>query len=112
MGIDSKERNTQVEHFISERLSRLGLLAETGVCRCATIRNSLEEILDCPVCMERVRGSVLQCHRGHVMCLGCYSRLVRCPVCRITLGPRPIRNRALETLERAVRDIPPGLLSS
>ncbi|CAD6994384.1 unnamed protein product [Ceratitis capitata] len=41
----------------------------------------------------RVKWNVIrppgwQCCNGHVLCNNCRSRSVKCPVCRVPLGPR------------------------
>merc|ERR1712058_115988 len=82
----STENRPEVELFLSDRLTSLGLSLnsqEAPTCRC----ERLQEILECPVCLEQVRNQVFQCFRGHIMCGRCRARVPRCPVCRATLNP-------------------------
>jgi len=58
----------------------------------------LEDALVCPVCYDCSFTPVYQCERGHVFCAECRPRLFKCPVCRVSLGFRPIRNLVLEQL--------------
>eukprot|EP00092_Neocalanus_flemingeri_P024024 GFUD01026058.1.p1 GENE.GFUD01026058.1~~GFUD01026058.1.p1 ORF type:complete len:162 (+),score=46.87 GFUD01026058.1:74-559(+) len=91
----SNHRQQQnVEDFIQSRLTSI---APTS-CRCTSIVKSVEESLECPVCRDRVGTEVYQCHRGHIMCQPCRSRLLTCPVCRSLLTLPAIRNRAMERL--------------
>ena len=91
-----------VEDFIQSRLEMLGLVSPPDRSREAALVSALREELECPVCRAGVQGQVFQCHEGHVMCGPCRSRLRTCPVCRTSLGPMPIRNRALERLARLI----------
>jgi hypothetical protein len=49
-------------------------------------RARISEILECPVCCERVRGKVQQCRHGHIFCGECIARIAGeifvCPICR------------------------------
>ena len=95
-----------VEDFIQSRLEMLGLVTRPTVQRReereGVLVSALQEVLECPVCREGVRGEVYQCHEGHVMCRACRARLWSCPVCRAALSRPPIRNRALERLARLI----------
>ncbi|KAG8338273.1 hypothetical protein J6590_005816 [Homalodisca vitripennis] len=42
----------------------------------------LIEIAQCPVCLEFVGTSVVQCARGHGVCAKCKEKLTECPVCK------------------------------
>lgn len=48
-------------------------------------------LFECPVCLEPPADRVLQCVHGHIMCSRCRARTDKCPVCRVTMGPRYIR---------------------
>lgn len=42
----------------------------------------LEEILQCPVCLERPQGTIFQCKGGHHICHTCKIQIVICPMCQ------------------------------
>ncbi|XP_066992179.2 uncharacterized protein [Anabrus simplex] len=46
------------------------------------------QLLECPVCLDTVPPPAYQCCNGHVLCGACRSRAERCPVCRVSMGPR------------------------
>ena len=46
------------------------------------------QLLECPVCLETIPPPAFQCCHGHVMCARCRSRSEKCPVCRVSLGPK------------------------
>ncbi|XP_012155995.2 uncharacterized protein LOC105664722 [Ceratitis capitata] len=54
----------------------------------ATCLQHIAQLLECPVCLEVIRPPGWQCCNGHVLCNNCRSRSVKCPVCRVPLGPR------------------------
>nr|XP_014094550.1 uncharacterized protein LOC106620550 [Bactrocera oleae] len=54
----------------------------------ATCLQHIVQLLECPVCLEVIRPPGWQCCNGHVLCNNCRSRSVKCPVCRVPLGPR------------------------
>ncbi|KAF3516951.1 hypothetical protein DY000_02063138 [Brassica cretica] len=77
------------------------------------VKLNTSEILDCPTCLEPLRGPIyqvyslivlslitlvfigLQCVNGHITCSPCLPRVYKqCPVCRIPIGN--IRCRAME----------------
>merc|ERR1712126_117624 len=90
-----------VNRFIQERLDNLdGYSSKTRSCDCECSQDlfrSIEESVQCPVCLDSPRGYIFQCEFGHVMCSSCRNRLRSCPVCRVKLV-FPIRNLALEKL--------------
>ena len=50
------------------------------------LMNSLNNILECPVCLTIVRTSpVPSCHNGHIMCSSCWNLTHLCPLCRVKL---------------------------
>jgi len=85
-----------VEDFIKSRLDTF--VPSSSSCQCTSLVNSIEELLECPVCRDRVGREVYQCHRGHIMCQTCRARLLTCPVCRSLLTLPAIRNRAMERI--------------
>lgn len=71
-----------------------------------TIRHRLTAILKCPVCYDAVgnNGSpIWMCSNGHVMCNGCYAKLITCPLCRNVLHDN-IRNLALERVLQLISE--------
>lgn len=40
------------------------------------------------MCLETVPPPAFQCCNGHVLCGSCRTRAEKCPVCRVSLGPR------------------------
>ncbi|XP_037943716.1 putative uncharacterized protein DDB_G0286901 [Teleopsis dalmanni] len=54
----------------------------------ATCLQHIAQLLECPVCLEVIKPPGWQCCNGHVLCNNCRSRSVKCPVCRVPLGPR------------------------
>ena len=61
-----------VEDFIQSRLELLGLVDRRKV-EPEAVLSLLEDVLECPVCRDMVRGEVYQCHQGHLMCSRCRS---------------------------------------
>ncbi|XP_055922953.1 uncharacterized protein LOC129953657 [Eupeodes corollae] len=49
---------------------------------------NVAQLLECPICLEIVKPPGWQCCNGHVLCNSCRGRTVKCPICRVTLGPR------------------------
>merc|ERR1712179_471397 len=64
-----------VEDFIKSRLDTF--VPSSSSCQCTSLVNSIEELLECPVCR---------------------ARLLTCPVCRSLLTLPAIRNRAMERI--------------
>ncbi|XP_034115975.2 uncharacterized protein LOC117575736 isoform X2 [Drosophila albomicans] len=54
----------------------------------ATCLQHIAQLLECPVCCDVVKPPGWQCCNGHVLCNNCRNRSVKCPVCRVPLGPR------------------------
>ena len=67
-----------------------------------------EEELHCVVCLDFPRSVIYQCCNGHLLCEGCFVRVVEgnqpvCPTCRASLSrDRPIRSRFAETVLSAL----------
>ena len=40
--------------------------------------------LECPVCLDVWKGSILKCQNGHIICVRCINKLPqkKCPTCR------------------------------
>lgn len=43
---------------------------------------NLEEATKCPVCLESVGTTVVQCLRGHGFCTSCRQQIDKCPLCK------------------------------
>ena len=45
--------------------------------------DELDEVVQCPVCMEKPSGKILLCIEGHHICDGCRAKILnnRCPTC-------------------------------
>merc|ERR1712243_351637 len=96
---DNVTDRNNVENFITSRLDYINdNRSDDDHCRCESMKRTLEESFECPVCRDKISGHVFQCHAGHVMCSPCRTRLLTCPVCRSLLTLPAIRNRALEKL--------------
>ncbi|XP_018349450.1 PREDICTED: uncharacterized protein LOC108752831 [Trachymyrmex septentrionalis] len=68
----------------------------------------LEELLQCPVCLEATQGVKVQCINGHHICNVCRVQLHVCPICKSTfLGTR---NLAVEQISAKLQDIKLSLL--
>lgn len=65
------------------------------------ISKSLQDALECPVCLEYMIPPITMCSSGHSLCQACRPRLTRCPTCRQPL--LGIRNYALEHLARELQ---------
>ena len=64
------------------------------------------KFFECPVCRQYPDDDVLlQCYNGHSGCQACYSRLTKCPVCRLTLKSqvKTISNEMLALMKRELR---------
>ncbi|CAH0559969.1 unnamed protein product [Brassicogethes aeneus] len=56
---------------------------------------TLESILNCPVCLE-LPIKIVVCRRGHSVCENCSSKMDNCPICRGLKSS--IRNSAIEKI--------------
>lgn len=56
--------------------------------RLSNCLQSVLQLLECPVCLETIPPPAFQCCHGHVLCGRCRSRADKCPVCRVSLGPK------------------------
>lgn len=67
----------------------------------------LEEILECPVCLEIPNGEVTMCINGHHLCGHCKNLLIsfgnKCPTCEGSFSN--CRNYAVEKLSEKFKDI-------
>ncbi|PSN45752.1 hypothetical protein C0J52_13792 [Blattella germanica] len=45
-------------------------------------RDSIVNLLECPVCMDTMRPPIFQCQNGHSICNKCKPGLTKCPTCR------------------------------
>ncbi|GFY78875.1 cysteine and histidine-rich protein 1 [Trichonephila inaurata madagascariensis] len=78
------------------------------------LRNKLQKILSCAVCLELRRSAIYQCKYGHLICAGCFgdilsesrlqNEIASCPVCQSTISKDLcFRNVAVE---KTIRELP------
>ncbi|XP_030370976.1 uncharacterized protein LOC115621459 [Scaptodrosophila lebanonensis] len=72
----------ETEHAMQHEINQQSLQ------KFATCLQHIAQLLECPVCLEVVKPPGWQCCNGHVLCNNCRSRSIKCPVCRVPLGPR------------------------
>ncbi|KOC70961.1 putative E3 ubiquitin-protein ligase sinah [Habropoda laboriosa] len=89
---ERKETGVAVKGPLSEVASKL-----------ANALSGVVQTLECPVCLESSLPPVSQCIHGHIICVGCRPRTLRCPICRVRLG----RGRCLlaDKLHKIFRDV-------
>jgi E3 ubiquitin-protein ligase SIAH1 len=96
--------NSEVGHV--ESILSTGNSAANGVKRkreepdkAASIQESLWGMLECPICLEIMCGSIFQCMNGHAVCESCQGVVQKnCPTCREPFPAKKNRNLALEQL--------------
>jgi len=65
------------------------------------LNNELQNLFECPVCIEISLPPIYQCPAGHIVCKECKGKVRGiCPQCRMPLGN--IRNRAMEQLASTI----------
>ena len=65
------------------------------------LTSELQQLFECPVCIEVTLPPIFQCPAGHIICENCKKKVRGiCPQCRMTLGN--IRNRAMEQLASTI----------
>ncbi|GBM12599.1 Cysteine and histidine-rich protein 1-B [Araneus ventricosus] len=62
----------------------------------SVLKNKLQKILCCAVCLELRRSAIYQCKYGHLICAGCFgdiltesrlqNEIASCPVCQSTIS--------------------------
>merc|ERR1711879_551341 len=57
-----------------------------------------ESELECPVCLETAGGEIFCCVEQHLVCSQCRPRVMKCPQCRQSYPPTPIRHRYAEKM--------------
>ncbi|XP_034937582.1 E3 ubiquitin-protein ligase sina-like [Chelonus insularis] len=63
----------------------------------------LEEIIECPICMNIPLSSIYQCTKGHSICDICRMLVINCPICQeCFIGTR---NRCVEEIVKKLEDI-------
>lgn len=71
--------------------------------------DKVSDLLICTVCLANPNTEIYQCHYGHLMCIGCFYRLLadarikdeqaRCPKCRVDMSRNScVRNLVVELL--------------
>ncbi|EDW98079.2 uncharacterized protein LOC6537826 [Drosophila yakuba] len=79
---DPNEDPAEASHAVQHGINQQSLQ------KFATCLQHISQLLECPVCLEVIKPPGWQCCNGHVLCNNCRSRSVKCPVCRVPLGPR------------------------
>ncbi|EDW80592.2 uncharacterized protein Dwil_GK11612 [Drosophila willistoni] len=80
--LTTAEDAAEAEHAVQHGINQQSLQ------KFATCLQHIAQLLECPVCLEVIKPPGWQCCNGHVLCNNCRSRSVKCPVCRVPLGPR------------------------
>ncbi|XP_072742491.1 uncharacterized protein [Anoplolepis gracilipes] len=70
--------------------------------------DALEELLQCPVCLDISQGHKVQCVNGHHICNPCRLKLQICPICKSSFIVT--RNLVVEQLSALLLDIKLSLL--
>lgn len=65
--------------------------------------DALEELLQCPVCLDTSQDIQVQCINGHHICNQCRQQLQICPVCKSPFIAT--RNLVVEQLSAKLHDI-------
>ncbi|XP_069676228.1 E3 ubiquitin-protein ligase SIAH1-like isoform X2 [Periplaneta americana] len=96
---------TENKHLPGRRQTKILRMADSGLnCRALKSTTSIEDglnqclpnLLECPVCLEKMSAPIRLCRNGHNTCSKCRPRLDNCPTCRQSF--LLTRNVALETL--------------
>ena len=94
----SKESVTHCRTQI--KLSKMG---DTGNASSSDRRSlslkKMEEIYQCPVCLNLPICNIYQCSEGHLVCADCYNKMpapTKCPTCKNRLSVPPTRCRTAE----------------
>ena len=81
------------------RSSKMGDKGSTSSDSAAKVlKQNLEHVYRCPVCLNLPICDIYQCNNGHLVCSDCYGKLrrLRCPTCRTPVPHPPRRNRTAE----------------
>ncbi|KAM0737162.1 putative E3 ubiquitin-protein ligase sinah [Formica fusca] len=70
--------------------------------------DALEELLQCPVCLDTAQGVKVQCTNGHHICNQCRIQLQICPICKCSFIVT--RNLVAEQLSAKLQEIKLSLL--
>lgn len=63
----------------------------------------IENLLECPVCLEISRSHIYQCYSGHNICINCRFKINVCPTCKNYISTT--RNYVAEALSVHFEDI-------
>ena len=73
----------------SNNLTGASLMQYEGNSDEKNIRDQIEQLIRCPICLERLDKDAKQCTRGHLLCSSCLTKLIaysvelpKCPICR------------------------------
>ncbi|XP_066249418.1 uncharacterized protein [Euwallacea similis] len=63
-----------------------------------TIRE-ISRLLDCPICMTRMKNKIMICSKGHSICMSCQRMTNKCAICRVSPHSHA-RNLSLEQVSQ------------
>ncbi|XP_011311758.1 E3 ubiquitin-protein ligase SIAH1B-like isoform X2 [Fopius arisanus] len=70
--------------------------------------HELEELMECPVCLDVPQGSIYQCIEGHDICQYCKKIVDMCPICKKPFNEG--RNYTVEKIIAKFQDIKLSLM--
>lgn len=79
---------SHVQFLIWRTKSEQNTVNQQSLQKFATCLQNIAQLLECPICLEVVKPPGWQCCNGHVLCDSCRGRTTKCPICRVTMGPR------------------------
>ncbi len=93
------EATTSVANIISLKKQNQDKMGKRGIGETSKMETEIKDRLQCPICFEIPLKEIYQCENGHTFCDECAKGIRNmCPQCRMSLGNKKIRNRALEAL--------------
>lgn len=65
--------------------------------RLVELRDNIEKLMECPVCMDRLQSPVSCCYNGHPLCPNCTKSVGSCPLCQtaFTTGQNTFINQLI-----------------
>ena len=71
-------------------------------------KETMRELLECPVCCEIPKSHIYQCSKGHLICSSCHRKMPstdkKCPICREAYKKNISRNLFAEQIRDAAGD--------
>ena len=99
--VDNLMREGVTESVSSEKQRIVSFLSKTIKEKEEAIKEK-ESDLECPVCLETAGGQIFSCTEQHLVCSQCRPRVRKCPQCRQSYPPTPLRHRYAE---KSVREL-------